>query len=245
MFSSTLEESLRQYLLHFDGHKKDSSPSFELAFDAIYHKAFYNRISSKDVISRDGLLQIQKQHLATGSRVLLVSYKHISMSIIHYELCIIPNDPLSYYQSCTNISEVKDGKIIRPIKSRVKEFDATALNIIETKLNAYIGVFDGTAKPFSEMEEPFEDLYSSEFIEEVPDGSPLTKQEMRSFVTGLLFVGTSAQLVSFIPLDETHFKAIMYFENDFSNTLVESTGTIKDGKIASLQTFRRERERGS
>lgn len=236
MSSSTLEEALRHYLKFFDGHKKEFSPSLRRAFDTIYHKEFYNRTSSKNVISRDRLLQIQQQHLANGTRVLLVSYEHISKSRISYELCIIPPESSSCYQSYRNISEVKDGKIIRPIKSCMREFDATALKIVENKLNTYISVFDGTGKSFSEMEEPFEDLYSSEFIEEVPNGPPLKKQQMRFFITELLFVGTVAQVVSFTPLDGARFKATLHYANDFSNTLVVSTATIKDGKLVSLQT---------
>lgn len=151
-----------------------------------------------------------------------------------------PNGSPCWYRTYANISEIKDGKIIRPIKSRIREFDATTLNIVENKLKTYIRVFDGTAKSFNEIEEPFEDLYSSEFIEDVPYGSSLTKQQMRSFVTELLFLGTAAQLVSFVPLDGSRFKAMIHFENDFSTTLVEPTGTIKDGKLASLQTLQPE-----
>eukprot|EP00985_Skeletonema_marinoi_P030897 scaffold34612_cov80-Skeletonema_marinoi.AAC.2 len=67
MSSSTLEESLRRYLMSFDGKKKEFSPSLKRAFDSVYHKEFYNRTSKYD-ISRDKLLQIQMQHLTSGTR---------------------------------------------------------------------------------------------------------------------------------------------------------------------------------
>lgn len=88
----TLEESLRRYLMSFDGKKKEFSPSVKRAFDSVsvYHKEFYNR-TSKYTISRDELLQIQIQHLTSGTRVLLVSFHPISSSRILYKLCIIPN----------------------------------------------------------------------------------------------------------------------------------------------------------
>ena len=71
MSSSTLEEALRHYLKFFDGHKKEFSPSLRRAFDTIYHKEFYNRTSSKNVISRDRLLQIQQQHFV-GNKTKLI-----------------------------------------------------------------------------------------------------------------------------------------------------------------------------
>ena len=233
MSSSTLEESLRRYLMSFDGKKKEFSPSLKRAFDSVYHKEFYNR-TSKYAISRDKLLQIQMQHLTSGTRVLLVSFHPISSSRILYKLCIIPKDA-SCYQTYHNVTEVKDGKIIRPIKSSMKEFDATGLEIVEYKLNAYIALFDGTIKHFSQIEERFDDLYSSEFIEEVANETPVTKEQMRLHATELLFLGTKAKIVSFVPIDASHFKAAIHVQNDFSNTVVESTATIKAGKIVSLR----------
>ena len=235
---ASLEESLRQYLLAFDGHKKkEMSPSLKKAFDDIYHKEFYNRTSKKNVISRDRLLQIQKEHLANGTKVLLVMFETISTRRIRYELCIIPNGDVS--SSCYayhNISEIKNGQIIRPVKSRMRTFDATALRIVEKKLRAYIDIFDGMAKDFREIEAAFNDLFADEFIHN-QDASLLTKQQQKVVVTELLFVGTTAQVVSFLPLDENRFKTIIHYVNDFSNSLVESTGVIFNGKLMNFHTL--------
>ena len=108
---ASLEESLRQYLLAFDGHKKEMSTSLKKAFDDIYHKEFYNRTSLKNVISRDRLLQIQKEHLANGTKVLLVIFETISARRIRYELCIIPNGDVSSCYAYHNISEIKNGQL--------------------------------------------------------------------------------------------------------------------------------------
>ena len=144
MSSSTLEESLRRYLMSFDGKKKEfsPSPSVKRTFDSVYHKEFYNR-TSKYAISRDELLQIQMQHLTSGTRILLVGFHPISSSRILYKLCIIPNGA-SCYQTYYNVTEVKDGKIIRPIKSCMKEFDATDLEMQQMRVHATELLFLGT-----------------------------------------------------------------------------------------------------
>jgi hypothetical protein len=115
--------------------------------------------------------------------------------------------------------------IIRPVKSRMRTFDATALRNVEKKLRACIDIFDAMAKDFREIEAVFDDLFADEFIH-LQDASPLTKQQQKVIVTELLFVGTTAQVVSFLLLDENRFKTIIHYVNDFSNALVESTGVI-------------------
>lgn len=119
----------------------------------------------------------------------------------------------------------------------MRTFDATALRIVEKKLRAYIDVFDGMAKDFREIEAAFDDLFADEFIHNQDASLLMTKQQQKVVVTELLFVGTTAQVVSFLPLDENRFKTIIHYSNDFSISLVESTGVIFNGKLMNFHTL--------
>jgi len=104
------------------------------------------------------------------------------------------------------------------------------------KINAYIRVYDGKSKSYSEMEGAFEDLFHDEFVHTMSE-RPIDKYQLRETVKTFLSAGTKAELLLFKPLDHTTFEVRLHFANHLADTCTHSMGIIKDGKIVKLEAY--------
>ena len=83
-------------------------------------------------------------------------------------------------------------------------------NTIKQKIQDYLNVYDGKAKPYQEMAGAFERLFHDDF-EHTMDDQPIRKDKMRETVKIFVAVGTQAALIFFKPLDDRTLKSSYKF----------------------------------
>ena len=89
-------------------------------------------------------------------------------------------------------------------------FNMADFNTIKQKIQDYLNVYDGKAKPYQEMAGAFERLFHDDF-EHTMDDQPIRKDKMRETVKIFVAVGTQAALIFFKPLDDRTLKSSYKF----------------------------------
>mmetsp|Transcript_16794 Transcript_16794/g.35507 ORF Transcript_16794/g.35507 Transcript_16794/m.35507 type:complete len:325 (+) Transcript_16794:120-1094(+) len=105
------------------------------------------------------------------------------------------------------------------------------------KYQDYLSIYDGTVKPCHEMENDFEDLFHDDF-EHSLDGRPIDKEQMREVMKTFLSIGTSMELILYMPLDECTFEAKLQITNRLGKVQTHSKGTIQEGKLIKFEAYK-------
>lgn len=104
------------------------------------------------------------------------------------------------------------------------------------KIQDYLDVYDGSAKPYLNMAGAFERLFHKDFIHTMDD-RPINKDQMRETVKIFLAAGSQGHLLFFKPLGRHTFEVKMHIFNEFTCFKTHSKCTIEDGKIVKLEAY--------
>eukprot|EP00581_Thalassiosira_minuscula_P005175 CAMPEP_0183735996 /NCGR_PEP_ID=MMETSP0737-20130205/48174_1 /TAXON_ID=385413 /ORGANISM="Thalassiosira miniscula, Strain CCMP1093" /LENGTH=290 /DNA_ID=CAMNT_0025969889 /DNA_START=128 /DNA_END=998 /DNA_ORIENTATION=- len=108
---------------------------------------------------------------------------------------------------------------------------------MKRKFQSYISVYDGTVKPYKDVESEFEGLFHDDFVHTL-DGRPIDKKQMRDVIKILLSIGTKVDLVLYKPLDESTFEAkLKIFNRILNNVQTHSKGTIQEGQLVKFEAY--------
>ena len=107
---------------------------------------------------------------------------------------------------------------------------------MKQKIEAYLNVYDGTVKPYQEMQHTFEGLFHEKFSHTM-DGRPIDKDQMRETVRIFLSIGTKADLILYNPLDDCTFEVKLHIVNRLADLQTHSKGTIQGGQLIKLEAY--------
>eukprot|EP00581_Thalassiosira_minuscula_P001827 CAMPEP_0183746414 /NCGR_PEP_ID=MMETSP0737-20130205/66742_1 /TAXON_ID=385413 /ORGANISM="Thalassiosira miniscula, Strain CCMP1093" /LENGTH=281 /DNA_ID=CAMNT_0025982109 /DNA_START=469 /DNA_END=1314 /DNA_ORIENTATION=+ len=107
---------------------------------------------------------------------------------------------------------------------------------MKDKIQAYLTVFDGTSKPYQDLEVAFEDLFHQDFMHTM-NASSIDKNQKRDTVELLLSLGTKADLILYRQLDDCTFEIKLNYANRLAILKTHLKGTFQGGQITKLEEY--------